>query len=217
MKAMCCLLTILGSVLASSLLYAQPIEFELGPAEPNPFDTTGTTVHFSVERGCYIEIIITNGSDTLRTLVSENLTAGNHFRFWDARDDENELLSYGYYLGFMTAYDDPVWYSPPLQLHLQPTEAVKTASYPPHFFLGQCYPNPFNPTTTIEYGLSTPGDITLSVYNIQGQLVEVIQDGFMPAGQRTATWSPQDLSSGVYLVELCAGANRDVMKVSYVK
>jgi len=84
-------------------------------------------------------------------------------------------------------------------------------------YLANAYPNPFNPSTTIEYGLATPSAVTLSVYNISGQLVVVIQDGFLPAGHYTATWHPSNLPSGVYLVELRTGALRDVMKVSYVK
>jgi len=45
----------------------------------------------------------------------------------------------------------------------------------------------------------------------------VIHEGFQPAGWHTATWTPSDLVSGVYLVEMRVGAYRDVMKVSYVK
>ncbi len=88
---------------------------------------------------------------------------------------------------------------------------------PSRFYMADAYPNPFNPSTTIEYSLPIPSEVTISVYNINGQLVDVIHESFTAAGQYTATWSPRDLSSGVYLVELRAGAFRDVMKVSYVK
>ncbi len=60
-------------------------------------------------------------------------------------------------------------------------------------------------------------DVTLSVYNINGQLIEVIHDGFMSAGQHSVEWTPIDLSSGICFVELCAGGQRDVMKVGYLK
>jgi hypothetical protein len=73
------------------------------------------------------------------------------------------------------------------------------------------------PSTSIDYSLAIPGDVTLSVYNIRGQQVDVIHDGFMQAGQHSATWTPSDLSSGIYFVVLRAGGQRDVMKVSYVK
>jgi hypothetical protein len=98
-------------------------------------------------------------------------------------------------------------------------EVVETAprSYPVEFYLAQIFPNPFNPSTTIEYGLSAPGDVTLSIYNIQGQLVDVIEDGFTAVGHHAATWSPSGLSSGVYLVELRTSSDHDVVKVMYLK
>lgn len=88
---------------------------------------------------------------------------------------------------------------------------------PQLFSLDRSYPNPFNPSTTIEYGLATPGEVSLSVYNINGQLVDVIQNGHMTAGWHNVTWTPTNLPSGIYFVELHAGGQRDVMKVGYVK
>ncbi|MBC8478078.1 MAG: T9SS type A sorting domain-containing protein [Candidatus Delongbacteria bacterium] len=88
---------------------------------------------------------------------------------------------------------------------------------PSGFYLADAYPNPFNPSTTIEYSLATSGSVQLSVYNIRGQLIYEIQDGFMPAGQHSVTWSPTHLSSGIFFVELCAGGEREVIKVSYIK
>jgi len=79
------------------------------------------------------------------------------------------------------------------------------------------YPNPFNPSTTIEYSLDNATEVTLSVYNISGQLIDVILDGHMTAGEHTATWAPVNMPSGVYFIELRAGDQRDVMKVGYVK
>jgi predicted outer membrane repeat protein len=88
---------------------------------------------------------------------------------------------------------------------------------PAEFYLAQNYPNPFNPTTTIEYGLTEPCFVELYVYNINGQLVDVIQNDFLHAGHHSLDWMPNDLPSGIYFVELKAGEFRDVMKVSFVK
>jgi len=97
-------------------------------------------------------------------------------------------------------------------------EGVEDLTTQPYkFCLSQNYPNPFNPSTTIEYSLPHPCEVTLSVYNINGQLVDVIHQGSMQTGHHSATWTPSDLPSGVYLVELRAGTFRDVVKVSYVK
>lgn len=79
------------------------------------------------------------------------------------------------------------------------------------------YPNPFNPTTTIEYTIAVPGKATVSVYNIQGQLVDVIQNEFLPAGLYSFNWEPVDLPSGIYFLELRAGENRALQKMSFLK
>jgi len=90
-------------------------------------------------------------------------------------------------------------------------------SHPNGIYLAQSYPNPFNPHTTIEYELARPGMIMLSVYNIRGQLVDVIHEGFMQAGQHTVTWAPADLSSGVYIYQLSAGTDAVSKKMVLVR
>lgn len=94
---------------------------------------------------------------------------------------------------------------------------VPSVDNPDYFELRQNYPNPFNPTTMIDYGLAKQSEVTLSVYNVGGQLVEVIQNGFQQAGYHSVEWTPGDLPSGVYFVEMQAAGFRDVMKISYVK
>jgi len=88
---------------------------------------------------------------------------------------------------------------------------------PSQFAITKAYPNPFNPSTTVEYSLASPGEVLLSVYNTRGQLVDVIQKGYMSAGYHTAEWTPIHMPSGVYFIELRAGGQRNVMKVGYVK
>jgi hypothetical protein len=68
--------------------------------------------------------------------------------------------------------------------------------------LGQNYPNPFNATTTIPFDVSEAGYVNLSVYNVAGQLVDVLQDGEMAAGSHTVNWNASTVSSGVYFYKL---------------
>jgi hypothetical protein len=79
------------------------------------------------------------------------------------------------------------------------------------------YPNPFNPSTTIEYCIAAPGEVKLSVCSISGQLVDVIQNEFLPAGHYSLNWKPVGLPSGIYFLELRAGEQRTVQKMSFVK
>ncbi|MBM3265660.1 MAG: S8 family serine peptidase, partial [candidate division Zixibacteria bacterium] len=78
---------------------------------------------------------------------------------------------------------------------------------PAVFRLGQSRPNPFNPSTLIEYDLPRQTHVSLTVYNILGQEVARLVDGVRQAGRHTVTWNGrnaqgQPASSGVYLYRL---------------
>ena len=78
------------------------------------------------------------------------------------------------------------------------------------------YPNPFNPSTTIEYGVPADGIVSLKIYNTLGQEVATLIDGFQAAGYHSVSWNGRNssgatVSSGVYLYRLVAG---DVVKTA---
>lgn len=71
------------------------------------------------------------------------------------------------------------------------------------------YPNPFNPTTTISYSLPREGKISLSIYNIKGQLVKQLVSGSQPEGYYEIVWNGKDdtgkqVSSGIYYYRITA-------------
>ncbi|MBD3299138.1 MAG: T9SS type A sorting domain-containing protein, partial [candidate division Zixibacteria bacterium] len=77
----------------------------------------------------------------------------------------------------------------------------------PRSYLRQNYPNPFNPETVIGYALGQAGPVRLDVYNLLGQHVRTLVNGWNPAGQNTVVWDGRDtdgtkLASGVYLYRL---------------
>ena len=101
---------------------------------------------------------------------------------------------------------------------LTPSETVSREDIiPEEYSLFQNYPNPFNPSTSIEYSVPVSSEIILSVYNINGQIVDVILNSFRQPGYYTVEWIPDDLPSGIYFVEMRAGNFQDVMKTSYIK
>lgn len=81
------------------------------------------------------------------------------------------------------------------------------------------YPNPFNPSTTIQYTMPEPGAVTLKIYDVLGRSVKTIPLGVQQAGKRETVFAPDNLSSGVYLYRLemkPAGAH-DVRSTLYGK
>ena len=91
------------------------------------------------------------------------------------------------------------------------------SSIPYGFELSSIYPNPFNPSTEVTFSLPVDGDIRLSVYNLQGQEVEVIHSGYQSAGKHSYIWSADGISSGVYYVRLISGNKAETMKAVLMK
>jgi len=86
----------------------------------------------------------------------------------------------------------------------------------------EVYPNPFNPSTTISWFLPKAGDISVAVYNIKGQLVKKLRDGFMDAGRHRFIWDSRDsdnrrVSSGIYFVRIKTGEQSVVRKMILMK
>ena len=76
---------------------------------------------------------------------------------------------------------------------------------PMNYALSFNYPNPFNLTTAIRYQLPVNDYVDLSVYNLLGQKVETLVDGFVEAGFHSVQWDASHYSSGIYFYKLTAG------------
>jgi hypothetical protein len=84
-------------------------------------------------------------------------------------------------------------------------DAGLDGSTPKEFYLGQSFPNPFNPTTTISFTLQQTSFVTLKVYNMLGQEVATLLDHEeMYDGEQEAEFDASTLSSGVYFYRLMA-------------
>jgi hypothetical protein len=93
----------------------------------------------------------------------------------------------------------------------------------PHVFeLGDNYPNPFNPTTTIQFGIPQAGTASIVIYNVLGQKVRTLTSDYRAAGRYTITWDGKDdaghaVGTGMYLYRLQSQQNALVKKMMLVK
>jgi hypothetical protein len=85
------------------------------------------------------------------------------------------------------------------------------------FDLAQNYPNPFNPSTSIKYSVPESGNIRLSVFNIVGEEVAVLANGFSQAGSFEVTFDATNLSTGVYLYKLQSANSVQTKKMMLLK
>ncbi len=77
------------------------------------------------------------------------------------------------------------------------------------YFIEQNYPNPFNPTTTIHYTVPQAGAVRISIFNLAGQEINVLRNGYHQAGDYEVVWNGMDrtgqkVASGVYFYRLKA-------------
>jgi beta-xylosidase len=83
-------------------------------------------------------------------------------------------------------------------------------------FLDPNYPNPFNPGTTIRYGISETGRIRLTVCDLTGREVATLFEGVRPAGMYETEFNAEGLASGIYVCRLSTGRfieNRKMMLI----
>ena len=85
------------------------------------------------------------------------------------------------------------------------------------YSVSNSYPNPFNPSTSFSLELSSAADVSVNVYNIMGQLVDVLAEGNLSAQTHNFTWNAEGLSSGVYFIKTQVGADIHTQKVMLMK
>ena len=90
------------------------------------------------------------------------------------------------------------------------------------FELAKAYPNPFNPSTIINFNLSSPEFVTVKVFNIMGQEVRTVFAGYGSTGENSIVWDGKNhrgesVSAGVYLVQLRTSERQRTIKTTVLK
>lgn len=100
--------------------------------------------------------------------------------------------------------------------------AVEIAAVPTEFALAQNYPNPFNPSTTIKYQIANEGNVSLDIWNLQGQKIRSLVAKEQKAGYYSVVWdgrneAGQTVSSGLYLYRVQTGSFVATHKMLMIK
>ncbi len=172
---------------------------------------------------------------------SWNLTGGDQFAYIQQREATQDWTKYSvlYWAPdeaagasirarFNPTVQGEVWYDdfcirqvtiPDVSVEEGPW-AVGQSTLPDRFELSQNYPNPFNSSTKIAYQLPSAGHVMLEVYNLLGQRVAVVFDGFQPAGSQMLTIDSShmgNLATGMYFYRLATPNGAAVKKMTYIK
>ena len=93
----------------------------------------------------------------------------------------------------------------------------QTKNQPLQFSLENNYPNPFNPTTTIAFTSPKSGKVKLQVFNVLGQRVATLWDGYLNGGRHRILFDASNLASGIYLYSLSQGNRTITRKMMLLK
>jgi hypothetical protein len=88
---------------------------------------------------------------------------------------------------------------------------------PLDFILEQNFPNPFNPSTTINYSIPEISFVILKVFDLLGSEIETLVNGEKPAGTYEVTWYAETLPSGIYFYQMRAGDYINTRKMVLIK
>jgi hypothetical protein len=154
------------------------------------FDVNGYTLADSIGRKDYVRDYLTDGANG-NTEVDPQLTGIS--RSQDGGLDPRP------------AFDGSAFQN----LAEYPVTSIEDIRYnqqiPNNYSLEQNYPNPFNPITTISFRLPQASEVRLTIYNMAGQKIATLAQGFKRAGTYNYTWNANDLASGMYIYRLRAG------------
>ena len=104
-----------------------------------------------------------------------------------------------------------------LRVEATRVEKAVRSTVPGSFQLEQNHPNPFNPTTIVQYAIPKASYVTVRVYDLLGRQVSVLFEGMAEPGWYTASFQAYNLPSGAYLCRLESGGFVQTRKMLLLK
>jgi hypothetical protein len=149
------------------------------------------------------------------TVMDTTVTAELNLEWWMARDvgpvlfhEEPLEIPGGFEPGYIEELTD---YS---------VTAVKPetgSQIPVSFSIAPPYPNPFNPTTNIQFDLPVCSAVAITIFDVRGNKVDFVEPGALDPGRYRYTFDGSDLTSGVYLVRIQTDPFESIQKVILIK
>jgi len=88
---------------------------------------------------------------------------------------------------------------------------------PNEFSLERAFPNPFNPATTIQFGIPVDAVVNIIVYDLKGRMVAELENDMKTAGYHSIIWNASNHASGMYFVKIITSEFTDTQKLMLVK
>jgi hypothetical protein len=156
--------------------------------------------------------------NNIATMLRENWTPGTGwtnyvFRIYDY--DEN----YNWMEKLTQLWDGSLWtnYYRHLATWIEPVSVWDTPAYLEEYYLSNNYPNPFNPSTKINFQIPTYSFVTLKVYDILGNEVSILVSEEKPAGAYSINFNATGLPSGIYFYTLTSSGHFETKKMILLK
>jgi len=97
-------------------------------------------------------------------------------------------------------------------------KTVTNVNLPTEYCLENIFPNPFNPTATITFGIPETACVKISIYNVLGKRVQELKNNYLNAGYHSVTFDGTDFSSGIYFIHAeVPGKMNDIRKMILMK
>ena len=90
-------------------------------------------------------------------------------------------------------------------------------NFPDKFEINNIYPNPFNPTVNIQFSVFKAGKIVTRIVSLDGQLIKNFENAFYSPGIYNLKWSPENVPSGIYFLQIESNSSIKTEKLVYMK
>ena len=195
------------------------------------FDNTDYEYNGSVTIAVELSDVIPQAGDKIRAYHNEQLRGVSNGTICPINNklvfpmmfygyEEGEELSFEYYNGSNEPIKllETIQFIPDMHLNDALNPYIMSDEHPLVYSLSDAYPNPFNPSTTINYSIADNiNDLSINVYDIRGRLVDRLYEGAREKGEYQFVWNASALSSGVYFIHMIAGEHVFTNKVMLVK